>query len=109
MTARARSPRAGWVLVELREGIWRRTFEGDREEAAVRRDAAIRVFLGVGPLSHPGHAVGLYDALGQPRDGFPAYPRLADGTRIRWPGSTPADGAVPEVRPMPPARPKTTG
>jgi hypothetical protein len=93
-----RSPRAGWVLVELVDGVWRRIETGDRDAmraAYLRRSLELRHEHGIQPV---GHAVAAYDAKGQKREYCPNFPRTADGTRVRWPSTTPVDGATPEAR-----------
>lgn len=97
----ARSPRDGWRIVELRDGRWWRTATGDRE---IMRDEFQKRTRAIYDLPTPpggrfsmrtaGHAVVLFDAVGQRRDECPSLPRSADGTRIEWPSEVPGvDGA----------------
>lgn len=97
-----RSPRAGWVLVELLDGAWHRTATGDRETMRALLQARISPMLAIpaDPTRRyserlSGHAVALYDAVEQRRDEYPTFPRLADGARIDWPSTTPLDGSEP--------------
>lgn len=103
---RRRSPRSGWVLVQLVDGVWRRVCVGDREELKERHNRwCCDLILHDRAMFHPGHCSLLFDALGQRRDEFPAFPRLVDGTRIETPGALPEDGAAPTPRPVRAPRP----
>lgn len=102
-----RSPRDGWSLIELRDGLWRVVTTGDREQ--LRGVFAARVSTiyetktpegGRYSQRHNGQAVALYDAVGQRRDECPFLPRLTDGTLIMWPTGLPSDGEEPTARPQ---------
>jgi hypothetical protein len=97
-----RSPRHGWTAIELRDDRWHVVEVGDRD--ALKGPHEQRTFaitrIPLDPSKryserNAGHACALYDALGQRRDEYPAFPRTSNGARIEWPITVPADGEEP--------------
>jgi hypothetical protein len=100
-----RSTRNGWTLVQLVDGVFRVIATGDRDVLYTRRDSVV---CGEFPSSAPpGAGVGLYDANGAHREGYPWAPKLAAGGSTRWPAVVPTDGTVAERYVAPPMDPET--